>query len=148
MSAAFKRHADLGPLAEPELELVLAEEEFPALHIHEIKAAQPADRNEIYGRAIQLREIRMARNACVDAFNTLSRGAIFLDEITATKFRVFLNLLWDAVVEFQVSQEHKVPPRDDGALERFRRDGVKESQNLEAFMRSRFYPEAQTEPTK
>jgi hypothetical protein len=105
----FQQYPDVNRMSEAHMEEFLESSPLAGWQKAELKEAR--DKNKSYQKAIYWHNAARARDGYREFSTYLMRNGIFIPEPLKSKFTELSDLLWDALIEHEMNEEHEFRPR-------------------------------------
>jgi hypothetical protein len=99
------------------------------------------DKNDVYQHHIFWHKLSDAQEKSRDAYSYLIKNGIFINDEIRGGFSAIHDLVWNALTEHQLNEEHKIRPRQRDAIGRLLSDGEAAMKDLERMVHQRLWPE-------
>ncbi|WP_210482929.1 hypothetical protein [Microvirga antarctica] len=109
-TSAFRSYPDVNRMTLPQLEEFLAGSPLTGTQREELRASH--DKLEYYQKAIFWHHLDKCRSSCREFNVYLLKNGIFMPAEMKAKFTRLEELIWDALVEHEVNEEHNAIPRE------------------------------------
>ncbi len=98
------------------------------------------DKNKLYQEQIFWHNLNDARAKARDAYTYVIKNGIFVSDDIRTKFAAIHDLVWNALIEHQMNEEHKPHPRERKQIRQLLSEGEDLMKGLERVVHERLWP--------
>lgn len=101
---------------------------------------QTNKKNNVYQKHIFWHNLSDAQTKARDAYTYLIKNGIFINDDIRAKFTVIHDLVWNALTEHQLNEEHEIRPRQRVHIDPLLSDGEGLMKELERYVHQRLWP--------
>jgi hypothetical protein len=136
--AAMQSYPDLDSMNGPQLEEFLAESRLTNSQKAELR--QSESKVMTYKKLIYWHKLNDAENKTRDAYSYFMKNGIFIDSTIRTKFSAIHDLIWNALIEDKINEQHNLRPRESLKISELNVQGEAQMKELERDIHARLWP--------
>lgn len=137
MTAVLQQYPDINQMTPPHLEEFLSRSSLDGWQKDELRNS--ADRNKYYQEAIFWHRLNSVRRDFRKFAIFLRRRGIFLPSDLKTEFSAIEQLIWNALIEYELNRNESVRPKRLGDQDKLRKEGERLMNNLEKEIQQRLW---------
>ncbi len=137
VTSALQQYPDLNGMHEEQLAEFL--EECDLLKWQKAELLSITDKNRYYIKAVNLKKISRARDACVEFGVYLLKNGIFIPEPMKSKFSELDHIIYSALIEHELNENEDLRPRLRESLQALLGKGAEVLKSLEEDVQARLW---------
>jgi len=137
--SALQSYPDIDRMSTPHQKEFIDSSPLQEWQKEELK--KEANKTNLYAKQIFWHKLEEAQRKCRDANIYLVKNGIFVQKEIREKLSKMNDLIWNALIEHQVNEEHDVRPRDRKSIGRLNDEGEPLMKDLEGRIHQRLWPD-------
>jgi hypothetical protein len=137
ITSPIQSYPDLDRMNDQQLDEFLENSPLANWQKQEIK--NTSRRNEYYTKAIAWHKISKGRDAIRELYVFLRKNGIFIPEPTKTMFANLEQLIYNALLEYEINETHQIIPRQLNDQDKLRKEGEVLIKQLEKDVQDRLW---------